>query len=239
MEPACCFRQSSCSRSRRTRASLPRDWAARAKSRSRARGPRLLYRDRRSSPFAVMGVDVSVHAEAEPLPCCEATHGTASRVLVVEPQPVLNPLRPQGLSRNLEAPGGNELLPAGSSRNASDRQRAGRVRPAHAGDRRPLDAFRAPGGARIPPTHPRRPWETRARRFNVPTEVWEKVSPVDQWAANQKFLDRMIARGDDVILASPVKAAEPATFFARELEYLRSRGFTLSSDGTRMLPPSR
>ena len=65
------------------------------------------------------------------------------------------------------------------------------------------------------------------------------MSPTEQWAANQKFLDRMIARGDDVILASPVKAAEPGTCFARELEYLRSNGFTLSTDGTRMLPPNR
>jgi hypothetical protein len=81
--------------------------------------------------------------------------------------------------------------------------------------------------------------ELNARRFDVPTEVWKKMPLAKQWVANQKFLDRMIARGDEVILASPVKAAEPGTFFARELAYLRSKGFTLSSDGTRMLPPNR
>jgi len=36
-----------------------------------------------------------------------------------------------------------------------------------------------------------------ARRFNVPTEFWNKMTPAEQWTANQKFLDRMISRGDD------------------------------------------
>jgi filamentous hemagglutinin len=68
-------------------------------------------------------------------------------------------------------------------------------------------------------------------------EVWEKMAPAEQWAANQKFLDRAIARGDEIILASPVGEAKPGSFFARELEYLRWKGFTLGRDGSRMVPP--
>lgn len=33
------------------------------------------------------------------------------------------------------------------------------------------------------------------RTFSVPTDVWDAMSPEEQWAANQKFLDRAIARG--------------------------------------------
>lgn len=75
-----------------------------------------------------------------------------------------------------------------------------------------------------------------ARRFNIPTEHWNKMSSAEQWAANQKFLDRMVARGDDVILATPLDKVKPGSFFERELQYLQSKGFKPSADGTRMIP---
>jgi cell wall-associated NlpC family hydrolase len=62
------------------------------------------------------------------------------------------------------------------------------------------------------------------------------MSSAEQWAANQKFLDRMIARGDDVILATPLDKVKPGSIFERELQYLQSRDFTPSADGTRMIP---
>jgi RHS repeat-associated protein len=76
-----------------------------------------------------------------------------------------------------------------------------------------------------------------ARYFNVPTKVWDAMSPAQQWAANAKFLDRLIARGDTVVLATEASAARAGSFFARELEYLSGRGYTLAEDGMRMLPP--
>ena len=76
-----------------------------------------------------------------------------------------------------------------------------------------------------------------ARRFNVPTWVWNKISPAEQWAANQRFLDRTIARGDEIILATPAGQARDGSFFARELTYLAGKGYTPSADGLRMLPP--
>jgi len=29
-----------------------------------------------------------------------------------------------------------------------------------------------------------------ARRFNIPPEVWARMTKAEQWAANKKFLDR-------------------------------------------------
>jgi len=63
------------------------------------------------------------------------------------------------------------------------------------------------------------------------------MSPAEQWAANTRFLDRLVARGDSVVLATRASAARAGSFYARELEYLSGRGYTLSSDGLRMLPP--
>src|SRR5690606_6551431 len=76
--------------------------------------------------------------------------------------------------------------------------------------------------------------ELGARRFNVPANIWNKMSPAQQWAANQKFLDRMIARGDQVILATQANAARAGSFFARELQYLKSQGYQLADDGLSM-----
>jgi hypothetical protein len=76
-----------------------------------------------------------------------------------------------------------------------------------------------------------------ARRFNIPTSVWNKMSEAERWAANTKFLNRMIARGDDVILATRADLAKPGSYFARELEYLLSKGFKISEDGLRLIAP--
>jgi hypothetical protein len=38
-------------------------------------------------------------------------------------------------------------------------------------------------------------------------------------------------------LATKASAAPPGTFLFREIEYLTSRGYTISADGSRMLPP--
>ena len=76
-----------------------------------------------------------------------------------------------------------------------------------------------------------------ARYFNVPSKVWNKMSPSQQWAANVKFLDRAIARGDTFYLATPAANARAGSWYARELKYLNSRGYTINSEGTQMLPP--
>ena len=79
--------------------------------------------------------------------------------------------------------------------------------------------------------------ELGAERFNIPTSIWNKMSAVEQWAANQRFLDRLIQRGDQVILSTPAAEARAGSSFARELEYLQSQGYRLNAEGTALLPP--
>ena len=78
--------------------------------------------------------------------------------------------------------------------------------------------------------------ELGARRFNVPANVWEKMTDAERWTANQKFLDRLIKRGDEVILSTPADQARAESFFARELEYLQGQGYRLVDGGTRLVP---
>ena len=62
------------------------------------------------------------------------------------------------------------------------------------------------------------------------------LSQAFQWAANQKFLDRMIARGDEIILSNPVKNINDVSgTFRSELDYLIGKGLRLSQDGTRLI----
>jgi hypothetical protein len=78
-----------------------------------------------------------------------------------------------------------------------------------------------------------------ARRFEIPKEHWKKMSEADRWKANQKFLDRMIRKGDEIILATPASQARSGSYYARELDYLKSQGYRLNSEGNKMLPPNR
>ena len=70
-----------------------------------------------------------------------------------------------------------------------------------------------------------------ARRFQIPTEVWNKMTVHEQWEANLKFLDRMILRGDNIRLATPLNQVKPGSYFEKELKYLFIRGYKLTSDG--------
>ncbi|MGH3496014.1 MAG: hypothetical protein ACRDP1_00920 [Nocardioidaceae bacterium] len=78
---------------------------------------------------------------------------------------------------------------------------------------------------------------TGGRTFQVPTKVWDSMSETEQWAANQKFLDRAIARGSNVQLATPANAAHEGSFFERELQYMQSRGYSVGPDGSSLLAP--
>jgi hypothetical protein len=52
------------------------------------------------------------------------------------------------------------------------------------------------------PEYLERAAELGARYLKVPDEIWEKWSDAERWAANSRFLDRAIARGDEFILAT-------------------------------------
>lgn len=78
---------------------------------------------------------------------------------------------------------------------------------------------------------------TGGRSFQVPTKVWDSMSPTEQWAANLKFLDRAITRGSNMQLATPANAAREGSFFERELQYMQSKGYTVGPDGMSPIAP--
>lgn len=79
--------------------------------------------------------------------------------------------------------------------------------------------------------------ELGARRFEIPMDAWNRMTPDQQWAANRKFLDRAIAKGDEIILSNSGHAAQRGTVFFKEVQYMKSQGFRLSEDGLRMMKP--
>lgn len=74
-----------------------------------------------------------------------------------------------------------------------------------------------------------------AHKFDIPVKVWDKMSDAERWIANQKFLDRAIKRGDDILLATPIEKVKPGSYFERELKYLFDQGYKLSQDGLSLI----
>ncbi|MGI6161074.1 MAG: hypothetical protein ACOYJD_03495 [Christensenellales bacterium] len=75
------------------------------------------------------------------------------------------------------------------------------------------------------------------RPFSIPTPIWNGMTEVQKWTANQKFLDRAIAKGTEFILSTPLDKMRPGSFFAQEINYLiNSAGYTLSADKLRLIP---
>jgi len=80
--------------------------------------------------------------------------------------------------------------------------------------------------------------ENGFRNFSVPTEIWKSWTSDEQLEANMKFLDRAIAKGDKIVLShNPSNPGIDTGFFKKELNYLKSKGYTVSADGKSMIPP--
>jgi hypothetical protein len=75
-----------------------------------------------------------------------------------------------------------------------------------------------------------------ANRFSIPIDIWNGMTKAEQWTANMKFLDRVIARGDEIILSNNGHLARRGSGLFEEIQYLFSKGFRLSDDGLSMLP---
>lgn len=72
-----------------------------------------------------------------------------------------------------------------------------------------------------------------ANRFTIPIHIWNSMTTSQQWTANLRFLDRAIARGDKIILSTRVTNINSITgWFRKELDYLISKGYKLSKNGT-------
>ena len=78
---------------------------------------------------------------------------------------------------------------------------------------------------------------TGARTFSMSDVAWNAMTPAQQWTRNQQFLDQAITRGSDIRLATPPTASNLTGWYAREIGYLTKQGYTISSDGARMIPP--
>ncbi len=76
-----------------------------------------------------------------------------------------------------------------------------------------------------------------ANYFQIPPEVWNSLTPEAQWALNQQFLDEAVANGDIILLATDPYAAPAGSGYWQEIDYLEQLGYTISPDGTEMLPP--
>jgi RHS repeat-associated protein len=87
------------------------------------------------------------------------------------------------------------------------------------------------------PTYIELAGELGGKRFNIPVNVWESMSTSERWAANTKFLDRAITRGDQFILSNSAFYAKEGTYFLKELQYLYSKGYKAAADGMSLVKP--
>jgi hypothetical protein len=86
------------------------------------------------------------------------------------------------------------------------------------------------------PTYVHKANDLKARSFNIPADVWNQMTPDEQWQANMKFLDRAIIRKDKIILSNPVRKINETTgYFKDELEYLLEKGYKLNKNGTELI----
>lgn len=74
-----------------------------------------------------------------------------------------------------------------------------------------------------------------AKTFQIPEGIWNTMTDAERWAANKAFIDNAIKRGDEIVLSTPLNQVRPESYFARELEYLGSKGYIPSADGTRLI----
>jgi hypothetical protein len=75
-----------------------------------------------------------------------------------------------------------------------------------------------------------------AKVFDVHPDHYARMR--DPWKeGNQKFLDRAIRRGDRIRLATRVQFARPGSTYAREIAYLKSKGYRIHPGGKWMVPP--
>jgi hypothetical protein len=72
--------------------------------------------------------------------------------------------------------------------------------------------------------------------FSIPSDVWNKMTAAEQRAANVRFLDEAIARGDKFLLSTPASQAGVGSAFEWEVQYLLSRGYTMYGEMS-LIPP--
>jgi RHS repeat-associated protein len=64
-----------------------------------------------------------------------------------------------------------------------------------------------------------------AGRFDIGTTLWNALSANDRWMLNRQFLDAAIARGDDILMATPPNRIRPGSHLDNEVKYLEELGY--------------
>lgn len=78
--------------------------------------------------------------------------------------------------------------------------------------------------------------------FDIPDDVWKKMTGEERWAANRKFLDEKIKQRATFDLANPIKREQrhkvrrDESAFEKEIWYIIEHGYKLSKDGKRLIP---
>ena len=73
------------------------------------------------------------------------------------------------------------------------------------------------------------------KAFSVPDKIWNSMTKAEQWTANQKFLDRAIAKGSEFLLATPIDKVRMGSFYQKEIKYLISQGYKFNGIGTKLV----
>ena len=63
-------------------------------------------------------------------------------------------------------------------------------------------------------------------------DTWDNLTPAARTAANNRFLDGVVARGDVVTLATPRAAIRYPSSLADEVGYLTEHGYKWADDAT-------
>ena len=69
------------------------------------------------------------------------------------------------------------------------------------------------------------------KHFQVDPVTWESWTTAMQWSANRAFMDAAILANAVFILATPPHEARPGSWYRRELDYLRSKGYQARLSG--------
>src|SRR5690554_1725972 len=75
----------------------------------------------------------------------------------------------------------------------------------------------------------------KAKIFNMPLEVWNTMNKAQQWAANQKFLDKAIKCKSEFVLATPYDKIKAGSWLSKEVSYLLKHGYKWVEDMTKLI----
>jgi RHS repeat-associated protein len=67
--------------------------------------------------------------------------------------------------------------------------------------------------------------------FSMPSRIFNAMTTEQQWATNRMFLDNIIKIGGKFRMATPMNQVRAGSALQKEINYLLTKGFRLSSDG--------